>query len=204
MSNTNTRADESIRNYNKYFRAITCQDPAYTEKNEDNNDLKIYDDMNSFVLGKFNIDAATFKINMNEFLDNSVKLSDLEKLNTTSGKLSGMQNDKLQDLKKTLNGLHNSQFNSIREYQSKIYAQNETAFLKHIFIVVLVLLSAIFILASLSESKVISSMQLLQLSLALGLVAVIYIALNIKNNIYRKNYDWNKYYFQFNKPAQEV
>jgi hypothetical protein len=186
---------------NKYYRFITCQDPNF--QNDYDKTSYAYSEL-PIVEDKFDLSASTFKVNLTEFLNNSVKLTNLENNNNISNKLTNTQKSQLNDLKLSLNNLHNTQYNTIRNYQSRDYYNNKILFINSIFINLLILFLIIFILASLVNLEQLSIKKLIIISSILGFLFVIYISICIRQNQYRNYYDWNKYYFPLTKPKKNL
>jgi hypothetical protein len=186
---------------NKYYRFITCQDPTF--KNETDKTSYVFSDL-PVIEDKFDLTASTFKVNLTKFLDNSVKLNNLDNNNNMSTKLTDIQKSQLNDLKLSLNDLHNTQYKTIRNYQSTDYFNNKTLFINTIFINLLLLFLIIFILASLVNLSKLTTRNLIIISSILGFLFVIYVCVCIRQNQYRNYYDWNKFYFPLTKPKQNI
>lgn len=181
--------------YNRFLRYLSCQDTAAAPiLGPDGIIIPKYSTW-SDVVDNRNIDKAGFVTQIITFLENSERLNDLDNLNKANGKLSHMQKYKLDELKLKLEDLHNSQYGSIKTYQNNDFNDNKVEFLKSISIYILLLFSIIFILLSLSVSQVISQVKFLTISLLCGFVMIIYLITSIRQNMYRRNDDWNKFYF---------
>lgn len=195
--NISTNADK-VFNYNYMMRSLTCQDPNYTELNESGVSTHVYDDLSNFITNKLNLVTDIFKNSMIKYLDNSIKLNDLENLNATSDKLEKLQTNKLDELKDNLNQLHNTQYNSIIDYYIKNYNENKNAFLINVFLHITIMSSLIFTLA---YSKITNFNTYFITILSFY---VIFIILNFRQNMYRKYNDWNKFYFIAYKNPKKV
>ncbi len=196
--------DYKYQNYNNYMRAITCQDPKYTELNADGTTSTIYNTLQEFITNILNVTSETYKINMNKYLQNSNTLTDLENMNKTSNKLETMQNEKLEQLKLSLNNLHSSQYSSIQEFNSKTYKYNKTKFARSIFFHTILISCMIFISASLNNLEYISKKTFIIVFSLLATIYIIYMLLNIRQNLNRRTNDWNKYYFNIKKVAKKI
>ncbi len=145
-----------------------------------------------------------FLTNLKDYLENSLKLNNLEKLNNSYNDLNDLQKEKLNSLKDELDDLDNKQLNSIRNYQVKDYKSNELSFYNSVILIFLLLIVIIFILASLVNMNLVSNFNLFRISFTLGIIFIIYLLINLKQNMYRRKYDWNKFYFVYNKPKNTL
>ena len=192
---TATTNDFKISTYNRFLRYLACQDTTATNVAGPDGVLipkySTWDD----VVNNRNIDKAVFITQIIKFLENSERLNDLDNLNAANGKLSHMQKYKLDELKLKLEDLHNSQYGSIKTYQFNDFNDNKVEFLKSMSIYILLLFSIIFILLSLSVTQVITQVKFLSISILCGFIMILYLIISIRQNMYRRNDDWNKFYF---------
>lgn len=196
MTTTITKEEARLKNYNKILRYIACQSPGSKPITDsvtkiDTPTYSTWED----VLDQKSLDKVGFVAPLKIFLETSLRLNDLENLNQTSDKLSDMQKLKLDELKEKLEILHNSQYGSIKTYQSSDFNDNKVSFLKSISLYILLLFSTVFILLSLSVTEVISQIKFISISVLLGFIVIAYIIVSIRQNMYRRNNDWNKFYF---------
>ncbi len=193
--------ETTIDMYNKYYRNITCTDYTYRDPLDTSRIICLSpEDLTE----KFNSDDIVFHEQLLEFLDNSKKLNYLEKLNNTSNNLNTLQKDKLSDLKISLDQSQNDEFNTIRKYQINDYKNNEILFINSVYFQLLLLFVIIFTLSSYANLGYLSSRIFFIISIIIGILFVLYIIINIKQNMYRRKYDWNKFYFTFNKPKKTL
>jgi hypothetical protein len=145
------------------------------------------------------IDDNIFKSTIDTFLNDSQKLDFLHYNETSGSYISSIQDTKLSDLNLTNNNLHNDQYNNVRKYQLQDYLNNKVKFYYQIYFYILLLLVIILILASCVNLDFIKFNTFLITASILIFIFIIYLLLNLKNNNYRRGYNWNKYYFTFNK-----
>jgi hypothetical protein len=196
--------DYKLQNYNNYISAIACQDPNFTIANTDGSSSTPYNSLQDFVTNILNVTSDAYRINMIKYLQNSNTLTDLENINETSSKLEKMQHAKLGDLKSSLNSLHNSQYSSIQDFNDKTYKYNKFKFAIGVFIHTILISCMIFISASLNNLEYISQKTFIIFFSILSSIYVIYMLLNIRQNMNRRGNDWNKFYFDIKKTAKKI
>lgn len=136
-----------------------------------------------------------FVAGINKNIDNTYRLTNLEKLKSTNKKLYDLQKEKLDLLNENLNQLHSDQFHSARQYASYDYNINKYQYILKRGIYTLFAISLVFLILGYHINDILSAKITYALITIVILAILLYYLLSARINIYRRKYDWNKFYF---------